>query len=319
MGASQFFFYMYFVNSFALSKLNNAEFVGYCVNLSNLIERAEASKLGLEAELVSQFTAVKQKLIDQVYSTAGSQFTAEMKAADIKRDKIYKRIQLKIQIICEAEEGSQMLQFKDRLEASILSKYNYAVMTMAQQAESAVLQGFIHDMRAFFTEDDLDDMGLATDLTNLESANQEFIAAYANRTDERAAGDTGLTVKLRTQMQEIIAQFCFTVQYLANSLLEANADKAAACQSFIASVNVILADAKKRWNQRTGGVEVTDDQGDPNGDAGGNTGGTSGGNNGGSQGGSGTGGNNGGNTSGSAGGVDIDHENGTEHDGTLEF
>ena len=315
---------MFTINTFALSKLNNAEFVGYCVNLSNLVERAEASKLGLETELVSQFTAVKQKLIDQVYSTVGSQYTAEMKAADIKRDKIYKRIQLKIQIICEAEEGSQMLQFKDRLEASILSKYNYAVMSMAQQAESAVLQGFIHDMRAFFTEDDLDDMGLATDLTNLESANQEFIAAYANRTDERAASDIGLTVKLRTQMQEIIAQLCFTVQYLANSLVEANADKAAACQSFIASLNVVLADVKKRWNQRTSGVEVSDEQVDPNGDAGNGSagGGSANGGNTSGNGGSNPGGNNGGNTSGgnTQGGVtDIDHENGTEHDGTLEF
>ena len=308
---------MFTINSFSLTKLNNAEFVGYCVNLSNLIERAEASKLGLEEALVTEMTSLQQKLIDQVYSTPGSQYTAEMKAADLKRDKIYKRIQLKLQIICEAEEGSQMLQFKDRLEASILSKYTYAVMTMAQQAESAVLQGFIHDMRAFFSEDDLDDMSLSTDLTNLESANQEFIAAYANRTDERAAGDTGLTLKLRAQMQDIITQLCFTVQYLANSTLEANATKATACQTFIASVNVILADAKKRWNQRTGGVDVSDN--DDNTPTGGNESNSQGSNtsdnntpgNGSNTSGSG----NGGNTNNPA----IDHENGTEHDGTLEF
>ena len=294
---------MFTINSFSLAKLNNAEFVGYCVNLGNLIERAEATKLGLEAGLMSEFTDVKQKLIDQVYNAQGSAFTAEMNASETKRDMLTRQLFLHLQIIIYAEPGSMMLQFKPRIQSQILTKYSTRILSMAQQEESAVLQGLIHDMRTIFTEDDLDDMHVATLLTNLEAANQEFIAAYANRVDELASAETGLTLKLRNKMLEVIQQIYNTVQYLANSTLEANASKTTACQAFVGALNVVLADAKKRWNQRTSG-EVADGQGESTNSAGtgGNTGNTSGGN---TQGGNNT--------------PVIDHENGTEHDGTLEF
>lgn len=342
---------MYQINNFSLSKLNNAEFVAYCVNLANLIERSEAAKLGLEPNLIDTYADVQKKLIDQVYTTSTSPYTLTMKAADTKRSKIYKRIQLKMQIICQAEDGSQLLQFKDDLESVILSKYTMAVTTLPQQEESAVLQGFIHDLRTEFSEDEIDDMDLTSDLSNLESANQEFIAAYANRNDERAQSDTGVTQKLRSQMIELVAQIYFGLQYMANSMLEANATKAVACQACIRSLNVILSDTKKRWRQRTSGVVV--EEGDVNGGntggntagggsgataggttgTGGNTGnngstGTNGNNGAGSTGNTGTGstGNDGGGTTGNTtggttGNTDpvIDHENGTVHDGTVEF
>ena len=49
---------------------------------------------------------------------------------------------------------------------------------------------------------------------------------------------------------KIYQQVCFVTQYLANSTETANAEKATACQAFIAVLNVLLSDAKKRYNQR---------------------------------------------------------------------
>ncbi len=63
---------MFLITTFSLTKLNNAEFVGYCVNLSNLIERAEATKLGLEEALVTEMASLPPKLTDHVYLQAHS-------------------------------------------------------------------------------------------------------------------------------------------------------------------------------------------------------------------------------------------------------
>lgn len=326
---------MYQISNFSLTKLNNAEFVAYCVNLANQIERCESAKLGLEPALMTSFATLKQKLIDQVYNATTSPYTLTMKTADVKRGKIYKRIQLKMQIVCQAEDGSQLLHFKDDLESIILSKYSMAVTALPQQEESAVIQGFIHDLRSAFSEDDLDDMDLSNDISNLESANQEFIAAYSNRNDERASSDTGVTLKLRSQMNEVIAQIYFSVQYLANSTLEANAQKAETCQSFIASVNVMLADTRKRWRQRTSGMVEVDENGEQGGDGqtggsgdgtggnGGQTGGSTGSDGGqtGGTGGNGAGGSdaNGGQTGGTGTGGSANNNGGNVHDGTVEF
>jgi len=248
---------MHQISSFSLSKLNNAEFVAYCVNLDQAITRQEAAQLGLETALTTQYSNIKQKLIDQVYASSASQHTIAMKTADAKRDKLVKKIFLLFQSICLEEQGSSAYQLRLKLETSIMNKYSAAMTAMPQHEESAVIQGFIHDVQTVFDEDDIDDMGITSLLSNLEIANNDFITAYNDRSDERAASDLGLTVKLRNQMQDIVAQIYVTVEFYANSTIEANATKATACQTFIASVNIILADVKKRYNQRTGGEDAT--------------------------------------------------------------
>ena len=112
------------------------------------------------------------------------------------------------------------------------------------------MQGFIFDLNDKLGDDGIAALGITEDLQALEDANNEFIAAYNSRATERAEGDTGLTLKLRQEMYALYQQICFITQYLANSTETANAEKAAACQTFIGVLNVLLADAKKRYNQR---------------------------------------------------------------------
>ena len=129
------------------------------------------------------------------------------------------------------------------------------------QEESAILQGFIFDLNDKLGDDGIAALGITEDLQALEDANNEFIAAYNSRATERAEGDTGLTLKLRQEMYALYQQVCFITQYLANSTETANAEKAAACQTFIGVLNVLLADAKKRYNQRISNGS-TDEEGE---------------------------------------------------------
>ena len=290
---------MFTINTFSISKLNNAEVTGFYINVQKAITTGDPSKLGL-TEVMPNFGSTLQKLIDQVYTTTGSEFTASMLNADVKRDQTYKRIRLRLQMVEVAEDSAAIKAVKDVVKAHLLSKYTSKVPQLPYQEESAILRGFIFDLNDKLGEDGIAALGLADDLTALEDANNAFIAAYNSRATERAEGDTGLTLKLRQEMYALYQQVCFVTQYLANSTETANAEKATACQAFIAVLNVLLADAKKRYNQRisnggdeegegeghTDSSDSTDDSGSGNGSGEGHTEPTDPTDNGGSNGGS---------------------------------
>ena len=240
---------MFTINSFSISKLNNAEVTGFYINLQKAITTNDPTKLGL-IEVLPNFGTTLQKLIDQVYTTTGSEYTAAMLETDLKRDQTYKRIRLRLQMVEVAEDSAAIKAVKDVVKTHLLAKYTSKVPQLPYQEESAILQGFIFDLNDKLGDDGIAALGITEDLQALEDANNEFIAAYNSRATERAEGDTGLTLKLRQEMYALYQQVCFITQYLANSTETANAEKATACQTFIGVLNVLLADAKKRYNQR---------------------------------------------------------------------
>ena len=249
---------MFLINSFSISKLNNAEITGYYINVQKAITSGDTPNLGL-TEVLPAYSAKLQQLIDQVYTTTGSEYTAAMLAADVKRDQTYKRIRLRLQMVDVAEDNAAIKAVKDVVKTHLLAKYGAKVPQLPYQEESAIIQGFIYDLHDKLGNDGMAALGLTEDVTALDDANTAFITAYNARSVERAEGDTGLTTKLRQEMFAIYQQVCFIVQYLANSTDEENAAKAEACQAFIAVLNVLLADVRKRYNQRTNNGSTEDD------------------------------------------------------------
>ena len=250
---------MFLINSFSISKLNNAEITGYYINVQKAITSGDTPNLGL-SEVLPAYSAKLQQLIDQVYTTTGSEYTAAMLAADVKRDQTYKRIRLRLQMVDVAEDNAAIKAVKDVVKTHLLAKYGAKVPQLPYQEESAIIQGFIYDLHDKLGNDGMAALGLTEDVTALDDANTAFITAYNARSVERAEGDTGLTTKLRQEMFAIYQQVCFIVQYLANSTDEENAAKAEACQAFIAVLNVLLADVRKRYNQRTNNGSTEDDE-----------------------------------------------------------
>ena len=250
---------MFTINTFSISKLNNAEVTGFYINVQKAITTNDPTKLGL-TEVMTPFGTTLEKLIDQVYTSTGSEFTAAMLEADVKRDQTYKRIRLRLQMVEVAEDNPSIKAVKDVVKTHLLAKYTSKVPQLPYQEESAILQGFLFDLNDKLGSNGINALGISDDMAALEDANDSFIAAYNQRATERAEGDTGLTVKLRQEMYALYQQVCFVTQYLANSTETANAEKATACQAFIGVLNVLLADAKKRYNQRTN--NGTDEEGE---------------------------------------------------------
>ena len=297
---------MFSINSnFSISRLNNAEITAFYINVQKAITTNDPSKLGVIG-ILPAFGSKLQELIDRVYVSQGSEFTAAMKAADDRRCLIFRRIRLRLQMVEVAEQNEALLAIQDVVRTHLLSKYVATVTSKAYQERTSILQGFILDLNEKLGDTGIATLGLAEDITALEDANNEFIAAYAQRTAEKAEGNMGVTLRLRDEMYDIYLQMIYTVQYLANSTDEANAEKATACQAFIAHVNVLLSDAKKRLEQRLSGGDTEEGEGSTNeGDEGGqgsNEGGQGGSNGGSTEGGQ--GGGNGGSNSGGSNGVD---------------
>ena len=306
---------MFSINSnFSISRLNNPEITAFFINLQKAVSNNDATKLGV-TDIMPAYNTKLQELIDRVYVSQGSEFTAAMKAADDRRCLIFRRIRLRLQMVEVAEQNEALLAIQDVVRTHLLSKYVATVTSKAYQERSSILKGFILDLNEKLGDSGIETLGLADDITALEDANNAFIAAYAQRTAEKAEGSMGVTARLRDEMYDIYSQMIYTVQYLANSTDEANAEKATACQTFIAHVNVLLSDAKKRLEQRLS-------NGDTEGD-GSNEGHTeptepteNGGTNEGSQGGGNGGSNGGGSNGGSSGANDGSTENNTGGNGS---
>ena len=190
---------MFTINTFSISKLNNAEVTGFYINVQKAITTADASKLGL-SEVMTPYGTTLEKLIDQVYTTTGSEFTAAMLEADVKRDQTYKRIRLRLQMVEVAEDNPSIKAVKDVVKTHLLAKYTSKVPQLPYQEESAILQGFIYDLNDKLGSNGINALGISDDMAALEDANDSFIAAYNQRATERAEGDTGLTLKLRQEM-----------------------------------------------------------------------------------------------------------------------
>ena len=261
---------MFSINSFAVNRLNNAEFVGFFLNLNHAIDQAGAERIGLDEGVMANFSDLLTKLGEQVRASSASQYTALMEQANSKRVQIFKRIIYKLKAVEVAEEHSDLLACKAQVETYLLGAYSLSVAKLPMQELTTVINGFCYDLRDKLSEDDLDAMGVTSDVSRLEQANAAFIEAYSNRVDERASIGNALTQTLRQQMYDLYLNICFTTQYLANSLAETNATKAKACQPFIEVVNEYLADAKSRYNQRMAALkrknegddaEVTGDNG----------------------------------------------------------
>ena len=249
---------MFTINTFSIPRLNNAEFTGFMINLQKAITTSDSTKLGLSSVLPS-FGSTLQKLIDQVYNSNGSEFTAIMQEQDDRRIQIFRRIRLRLQVVLYAETNPQLIALQTTVQTHLLNKYATKISQMAYHAKTAVIQGFLYDINDKLGDDGISALGISDDVMALEEANNAFITAYNSRSAERASGDTGVTVKLRQEMFALYQQICFTTQYLANTIDETLADKAKACQDFIAVLNVILVDAKKRYLQRLANGTDEDD------------------------------------------------------------
>ena len=269
---------MYSIQSFSIaSRLNNAEFLAFFVNLQKVMGEISTANLGITTEQKAEFDELVKKLTDQVYATMGSEYTAKMQEADERRTAIYKRILTKLQVVNYAENDRELNVLKEVVKQVFLSKYKMQVGSIAQQERTAVISGFIYDLNERLDEDAQETLGVYSDVIALTGSNNSFIASYNSRNLERIEAEKGVTATCRKQLSELFTLVSLLIQYTANQAAEGDAaEKVRSCIDFVQRANGLLEDARVRLNQR---LKKEGESGEVSGDGGGGSGqGATGGN-----------------------------------------
>ncbi len=252
------------ISTIDMARLKNAEHVQLHSNVRNLVTTATPTKLGL-ADVV--FTPYRDAILveqDIVNKATGSAYTLEMQEADQKRDQIFKRVRKKLEL-CELEDESTTAYKATRVvKKHLLAKYPGSVCQLPYQEESATLAGFVLDCRELLTDEQVEGIGIDSDLDDLESANIKFGRMYQERVGERAEGDTRLSLKLRAATDQAYQVLTLSLNALANDPTPANATQVAAVRELVGKMNVVIKEAKDRLNQRTNGAPSDSPQGGGN-------------------------------------------------------
>lgn len=299
---------MYQISNFPFYRMNNAEFLAFFVNLAKVLGEVSSTNIGLTEEQSKVFDDLLTRLTDQVYTTQGSEFTAKMQEADDRRSAIYKRILTKLGVVNYAESDRDLNAIKETVKTQFLSRYKMQVGSIAQQERTAIISGFIFDLKGL-SEDAMEVLGIYSDVIALEGANNAFIGSYNERNGERIMAEKGLTGVIRTQLTEFYNISTLFIQYTANQPAEGdNAAKVKDCILFVNQTNKLLDDARTRLNTRLKKEGLPSVEGDA-----GDNGGSSG-SNGSSQGGN---GGTGGDNTGGNGGQTVDPGSGAIIDGDM--
>ena len=237
------------VNTLPFTQLRNAEHVSFLTNVKYAIERLSPTALGLTADQFKPFQTAVALEQDIVNRYLGSIYTPEMKAYDEERDRLYRLIRLKMQSCLYATPGSELASVAPQLERYVLSKYGAEVTSAAYQEESALIAGFILDVKEYIGDESIEAIGITDALDELESANKGFITLYNDRVTEKSYTDTEATRKLRSDAEEQYHLLMLSIEYRANGddTIERRYNV-----EIIGVINGFIKDVRHRLNVRLG-------------------------------------------------------------------
>ncbi len=257
----------------SLERLKNAEHMAFHTNVRNFITTAGAEAIGLNQLVFNPYRDAILEEQDIVNRSTGSAYTKEMQEADKVRDMIFKRIRHKLQL-CELEDTSTVAyKATPVVQKHLLGKYGSGVVNLPYQEQTATLAGFVLDCRELLTDEQVEGIGIDSDLDDLESANIKFGRMYQERVAEKAMSDTKISAKLRQATDAAYLALAVALNALANDPTPANEAKVTKAREVVGKVNVVIKEVKDRLNQRTapsdspqGGVnEVTNGESNGNG------------------------------------------------------
>ena len=247
------------IKSLAFSKLKNAEHVSFFTNVGMTIDKFEATKLALPAAQVSAFKALVNVEQDIVNHTTASVFTQEMNRTDEERDRLYRLIRTKLQTARHSGKNSAIQDYVNIIETNILGKYGVEVPTAANQVESALIRGFILDVRTLLPEEALEMLSITSDLEELETNNEAFSNFYHERVTEKSGSTTEATLKARKETEELYNLIALHLKFKANT---DTTEVGQTCSAAINNLNVIIKDAQIALAVRMGKITDEDEEED---------------------------------------------------------
>ena len=249
------------INSLSFAQMKNAEHVSFFTNVQVAIDKVGAAKAGLTEAQINAYKAAVLVEQDIVNHSTASIYTPEMKALDEERDRLFRIIRLKLQAVTLASPDDEVAQYAITVDKYILAKYGLEVCGAPYQEESALIRGFILDMNTRFPAEALEAMGVANELTALNTANESFADQYNERVTEKSGSTTETTRKARAATEELYHIIGLVLEFKANT--DAASEVGQACDGLVAVINELIKDARLRLNIRLGKVTEEEDDDSP--------------------------------------------------------
>jgi len=235
-----------YLNPTATSSMSNGYFVAFHQGNSALIEQYEAKNLGIQEADFAQYKSKIKQINDAVLSTQGSDKTSLIQTYDDERDNLYRFVR---NIFANLKNATQteLKSLYPTAKSKILKVYGSNLASENYQEETAHINGFIVDVRKYFGKD-LETLNLSAALTALEAANNNFQAAFLNRSDELAGIELGATKKLRSDIEDLYAKMACAINYGASrtdATDETSVSVCTFCTDFIAVHNQYSSEVKQ--------------------------------------------------------------------------
>lgn len=251
------------VESLSLSRLNNAEFIGFMHRVLGLLpegegsgtdegypevsslstaEASDISSLYIDAGLIEELTACLDKLVSLTRETRTNQNTQELVEIDKKRDSLVKYI---LKVVSQARTlPLEAQQAAGQRLYSLLSVYS-GTDRLPQEQETTVIRGMLEDIGREEFADDVELLGIRTMADELKQQNELFAEkSMARRLERGAARQSDKTTDLRAEASELYQEL--TERAFAANLLHGNE----VTEKFLTDLNNEIAETRADLNRR---------------------------------------------------------------------
>ena len=195
---------------------------------------------------------------DLVKGSYGSGFTPVMTRLDAARDNLFGVVRTCLGYMSKNQNPEIQAYYTEKV-VPLLNLYKGNITAESYSEETLHVRSFLNDLKALNAEKLAAAYVSEAMITELETLNDDFEAAYVNRTHERSLTSTDEIRQTGIRLNELYGIICAHALVLATTdVTEENRTKVEAAQTFIGTLNEHI-DYQYRYyiggNSATGGTE----------------------------------------------------------------
>ena len=195
---------------------------------------------------------------DLVKGSYGSGFTPVMTRLDAARDNLFGVVRTCLGYMSKNQNPEIQAYYTEKV-VPLLNLYKGNITAESYSEETLHVRSFLNDLKALNAEKLAAAYVTEAMITELETLNDDFEAAYVNRTHERSLTSTDEIRQTGIRLNELYGIICAHALVLATTdVTEENRTKVEAAQTFIGTLNEHI-DYQYRYyiggNSATGGTE----------------------------------------------------------------
>lgn len=230
------------IESLALSKLNNSEFLYFMNRVLLCIKMATLEKLGIEEADFQAFEANITQMTDIVNQSQASRETRALDELDKLRDKLLTFFLDYVNTMSQSPIAQQQ-EAAENLER-VMKAYK-DIRRKPNKQETQDIRGLIVDLAKEDVAAHVTVLGLAQTVADLKKANEDYEALTLERSNSQQQERLGPAKPLRIALASLYEYF--TVVAFAQSVAVPSAENA----KFVADLNKAIEETKQAYNLRT--------------------------------------------------------------------